>query len=264
MNIDTEKGMDFYHASLRYFNKGEHHIKRLCGYDVILFVFDGVLRFSEDGKEYEVGAGEYFVQKRGGSQDGRLPSTSPGYFYIHCKLHYSETGGIARRGTYDIPTMKPLFFELDRLCHQNGSFFQKNAVFYSIMSRLVSGKVYSGAAQKAAEYMQVHFRERVTLADLGAAAGYSKNQIINIFKKEYGRTPFEYLLRMRLSNAKMLMEVTSDSIEKISNESGFGDYSAFYKYFVKSEGVPPGKWRKMIYEDCGGRLRVKPTNDGEI
>lgn len=264
MNIDTEKSMEFYHASLRYFSKGEHHIKRLCGHDVVLFVFDGVLRFSENGSEYEVGAGEYFVQKRGGFQDGRSASTSPGYFYIHCKLPYCESGGIARQGTYDIPAMKPLFFELDRLCHQNGSFFQKNAVFYSIMSRLESGKVYSGAAQKAAEYMQAHFRESITLADLGAAAGYSKNQIINIFRKEHGKTPFEYLLEKRLSNAKMLMEVTSDSLEKISNESGFGDYSAFYKYFVKAEGVSPGKWRKLIHEACGERLRDKPMNESEV
>ena len=47
--IDLNKPIAYKHASLRFFNKNEHHIDRFCEDDVLLLVFDGVLRFSEDG-----------------------------------------------------------------------------------------------------------------------------------------------------------------------------------------------------------------------
>ena len=248
MYINAEKNMTFLHASLRYFKKDECHVKRLCSDDVILFVFEGVLRFSENGTEYEVHAGEYYIQQRDGFQDGKIPSDSPQYFYIHCKLPYCEDSGIPKRGTYDVSAMKPLFYELDSLCHQNSSFYQKNALFYSIMSRLEKRRAHSSAAENAVDYLKEHYCEKISLDDLSRISGYSKNQIINIFKKEYNLTPFEYLLKIRIENAKMLMEVTSDSLERISELSGFGDYSAFYKYFVRAEKVSPRKWREKIYK----------------
>ena len=48
--IDLNKNIDYKYASLRFFNEGEHHIDRICGENVLLLVFKGVLRFSEDGK----------------------------------------------------------------------------------------------------------------------------------------------------------------------------------------------------------------------
>ena len=50
--IDLNKNINYKYASLRFFNEGEHHIDRICGEDVLLLVFKGVLRFSEDGTEY--------------------------------------------------------------------------------------------------------------------------------------------------------------------------------------------------------------------
>ena len=62
--IDLNKNVVYKFASFRYFEKMEHHINRFCKDNVLLLVFDGVLRFSENGEETEVRAGEYYVQKR--------------------------------------------------------------------------------------------------------------------------------------------------------------------------------------------------------
>ena len=62
--IDLNCPITYINASLRFFKKEEHHITRLCSCDVLVLVFSGVLRFSEDNVPIEVGAGEYYIQKR--------------------------------------------------------------------------------------------------------------------------------------------------------------------------------------------------------
>ena len=40
-----------------------------------------------------------------------------------------------------------------------------------------------------------------------------------------------------------LLEVTSESAENIAIESGFNDYSHFYKLFYRENGISPKDWR---------------------
>ena len=61
--IDFNSPILYRHASFRYFEKNEHHITRFCIDNVLLLVYEGVLRFSEDGEEKEVRAGEYYIHE---------------------------------------------------------------------------------------------------------------------------------------------------------------------------------------------------------
>ena len=74
--INLERPITYKYASLRYFLEGEHHVSRLCRDDVLLLVFDGVLRFTEDGKPYEIHKGEYHIQRHGSLP----PKAGDGFF----------------------------------------------------------------------------------------------------------------------------------------------------------------------------------------
>ena len=56
--INMNKPITYLYSSLRYFNANECHVKRFCEEDILLLVFDGVLRFSENGHQQEVHAGQ--------------------------------------------------------------------------------------------------------------------------------------------------------------------------------------------------------------
>jgi transcriptional regulator GlxA family with amidase domain len=62
-------------------------------------------------------------------------------------------------------------------------------------------------------------------------------------------TPFEYLNDVKLKRAMYLMRVTSNSVEEISLECGFNNYSHFYRLFIRKNGLSPSKWREMIQMD---------------
>ena len=48
LNLDALP--EYLFSSMRNFEKNECHVRRICSDDVLLLVFKGVLRFSEDGK----------------------------------------------------------------------------------------------------------------------------------------------------------------------------------------------------------------------
>ena len=81
--IDLNKPIVYKHSSLRFFEKNEYHVDRVCNDDVLLLVYEGVLRFKENGEEYEIPAGRYHIQRHGSKQIGHLPSDSPKYLYVH-------------------------------------------------------------------------------------------------------------------------------------------------------------------------------------
>ena len=53
------------YSSFRYFEKHEQHTTRVYKWNVLVMVFEGVLRFRENGNMVEVSAGEYYIQKKG-------------------------------------------------------------------------------------------------------------------------------------------------------------------------------------------------------
>ena len=246
MEIDYEKPLQLLGASFRYFAPGEHHVRRTCACEVLILLFSGVLRFSEDGRETELRPGEYYVQRTGGLQDGRLVSDEPKYLYVH--FTGAGTGGpslLPRRGAFDIASLMPAMTELDRLSHSGGRLVEREAAFYRILSLLLPSPEPQGLAGAVGAWLEAHFREAVTLDMLAGEFHFSKNHILSRFKAGYGATPFRYLRALRLREARRMLEITSLPLEQIAAEAGFGDYSYFYRCFTEDTGVSPARWRRQ-------------------
>ena len=232
-------------ASLRFFEKNERYVTRFCKDDVLLMVYDGILRFTEDGVDYEITPGKYFIHKHDTFQSGTNESDEPRYFFVHFSSTWSEEGNVLpRSGDFDYLALRPYMERLDRLAHENSTYTEMCACFLEIMSLLYKKNEVVTTAGRIADYISVHFSEKITLELLSDEFHFSKNQIINIFKKKYSMTPIEYLSNIRIRNAQRLLEVTGKTAQSIALECGFNDYTAFYKLFVKYSGVSPERWRK--------------------
>ncbi len=234
----------FLHSSLRYFSEGEHHITRFCKDNVLLMVFEGVLRFTEDNICYEIHPGEYHIQKANTFQKGEKSSDCPKYLYVH--FHADWTDGdttLPFEGTFNYSMAKSLMEDLDKLSHTESSLVQKTAVFYELLLFLQQQKKPINIADKIAAFICRESLNEISLEKICKEFHFSKNHIINIFKKEFGVTPIQYINNFKINNAKYLLEVTSDTLENISLKSGFNDYSHFYKLFYKQTGLSPSIWR---------------------
>ncbi len=242
--VNLDKPIIYKHASLRFFNKNEKHITRICEDDVLVMVFDGILRFSENKKECEVKPGEYYIQQKNLLQEGILASDSPKYLYVHFKGEWTDEGTFPYKGVFDQKKMMEKMKEMDNVAHGNYNYTKRCEKFYEILNLLNNKSETKTVANKIADFID-NEKGMVSLEEICKNFNFSKNHIINIFKKQYGVTPVKYINDVKLKNARYLLEVTSESVENIAIESGFGDYSHFYKLFFRENKMSPTEWRKQ-------------------
>ena len=243
--IDLNKPIVYKHSSLRFFEKNEYHVDRVCNDDVLLLVYEGVLRFKENGEEYEIPAGRYHIQRHGSKQIGHLPSDSPKYLYVHFEGVWDDGANTLNYcGDFDYALLENLFKKMDRFAHENRTLTEQAAVFFDILSILYSNQLPKMRGNEMAKYIHHHFDERITLESLSKKFNYGKNQIINIFKRDFAQTPIEYLNKIRIQKALYLLEVTSNTTESIAAACGFKNYSHFYRLFVRQNGISPTEYRQ--------------------
>ncbi|WP_310603563.1 AraC family transcriptional regulator [Anaerosporobacter sp.] len=97
-------------------------------------------------------------------------------------------------------------------------------------------------------YISKNFAMKVTLEELASKFFIDKFYLTRLFKKEYGKTIFNYLLECRLLESKRLLRNTKLSIAEIAIQVGINDVSYFTKVFKKIEGLSPRDYRKKWQE----------------
>lgn len=95
------------------------------------------------------------------------------------------------------------------------------------------------------QILESSYAEKITLDMLAQKLFVSQSYLQKQFKHHYGCSPNDYLLQIRLSQAKVLLRNTSKSINDIAYEVGFNTPSYFISIFSKKEGVTPLAYRKM-------------------
>lgn len=242
--IDLNKPITYLHSSLRFFNENERHVNRFCKEYVLLLVYEGILRFSEDDVEYELYPGQYHIQKINTLQKGNVASRAPKYLYVHFFAELSDDDtALPFAGGFHYEELKALMNRLDMLSHNNGLLIEKTSCFFEILLKLRQKKEINKLSDQIAVFISKELHHKISLDMLCEAFHYSKNHIINVFKEEYNLTPFEYINNLRIQEAEHLLEVTSDSIHNIAQLCGFDNYSHFYRLFRRKNAVSPVEWR---------------------
>jgi AraC-like DNA-binding protein len=98
----------------------------------------------------------------------------------------------------------------------------------------------------AVRYLEQHFREHVQLSELAEFCNLSSTHVHRLFQRLLRMSPTEYLLALRLQEARRLLATTDDSLSTIALATGFFDQSHFTKRFRKVTGMTPTQFRKTF------------------
>ncbi|WP_034552312.1 helix-turn-helix transcriptional regulator [Carnobacterium funditum] len=94
-------------------------------------------------------------------------------------------------------------------------------------------------------YLEAHYIEDITLNDLARNYYLSPTNLSRIFKEETGDSPINYLIKIRLEQAKLLLATqTGITIKEISKLIGYNDALYFSKLFKKHYGQSPSAFLK--------------------
>lgn len=98
--------------------------------------------------------------------------------------------------------------------------------------------------KKSIKYIHANYIEKIQIPDLAKMEGLSNSRYITLFTKEFGKTPIEYILNLRLGRASELLLTTDMPISLVGSSSGYKDQYFFSKIFKKHMGVSPYEYRK--------------------
>ena len=101
--------------------------------------------------------------------------------------------------------------------------------------------------EKACDFMEQHFADRIYLDQICRYAGLSKSTLLRAFTKSKGVTPYSYLENIRIGKAKKLLEQGVPPIEA-ALQTGFSDQSHFTNYFNRFIRLAPGLYRDIFLE----------------
>lgn len=95
------------------------------------------------------------------------------------------------------------------------------------------------------KYVEEHYMERITIADIAGIAGFSESHFMRYFKETMGTSFIEYLKEYRLTMASRLLTTSESTILDIADEVGFENLSYFNRAFKIKYGMTPSQFRKQ-------------------
>ncbi len=95
----------------------------------------------------------------------------------------------------------------------------------------------------ASEYIVKNYSRPISVESLASHLVINKNYLIKLFKKSFSTTPNQYILKVRLYNAELMLADTDLSVESIAESCGFNTTSYFIKRFKERYGETPYVFR---------------------
>ena len=119
------------------------------------------------------------------------------------------------------------------------------SLLLSESEKVATGKFshYSENIFAACRFMEESFSSHITLSDIAAKAALSPNFFHTVFKDSTKKTPAEYLLNIRLTNAKNMLVNTDFPLSDIAVSCGFESQAYFCYVFKKYMNTTPKKYR---------------------
>ena len=93
------------------------------------------------------------------------------------------------------------------------------------------------------ELVDAHFRDRWTIGRYAETLGVSIDRLIDICSRMRGMTPKSLVDRRVLLEAQLLLESSSYTVEQIAYQLGFQTAAQFNRFFSRTSGKPPGRFR---------------------
>lgn len=102
------------------------------------------------------------------------------------------------------------------------------------------------AVAAAEAYLRENFEKQISITEVACEVGLSVFYFTRQFQRQYGISPYEYLITQRISNAKRLLLNSDMSVSRISEACGYNNPSIFIASFKSRVGMTPTFFRRSI------------------
>ncbi|HPM35520.1 MAG TPA: helix-turn-helix transcriptional regulator, partial [Spirochaetota bacterium] len=96
------------------------------------------------------------------------------------------------------------------------------------------------------EYIEKHFRERISMKELKSVIPYTERHINRIFSDETGITPVDYVRMTRIYHAAVSLIAENKSVVQTAFDCGYENLSVFYSDFSRFYSKSPKQFIKEM------------------
>ncbi|MDQ0060879.1 helix-turn-helix domain-containing protein [Paenibacillus harenae] len=111
-----------------------------------------------------------------------------------------------------------------------------------------NGKDVSQVVEKIQRYMEENLGEDFSREQAAEHVFLNPAYLSRLFRRETGFSLTDYLVRLRITKARVELEKTNNRISDIAVAVGYANFSHFSKLFKKMTGLTPQEYRKKYQE----------------
>lgn len=89
------------------------------------------------------------------------------------------------------------------------------------------------------EFIEAHPAQRHTIKDLSLIAEINRNKLTYGFKKITGKSIHQYIIQVRMENAKRMLLTTDKPVKAVAQLNGYSNTENFTNAFKKFYGYTP-------------------------
>lgn len=98
--------------------------------------------------------------------------------------------------------------------------------------------------ERATCYFNEHYNQQIVIEEYAKSRAMTANWFAQNFKKITRLTPMQYILSLRITNAKNLIDNTDYNMTKVAELVGYDDSMYFSRLFKKHTGMTPTEYKK--------------------
>jgi AraC family transcriptional regulator len=110
----------------------------------------------------------------------------------------------------------------------------------------IIGLLSARDTQMVKDYIEANLDAALTIAELSEVVNLSTHHFSELFRKTIGLTPHQYVLKIRIERAMMLLQSTQHPIVTIAQQVGFQTQSHFTRIFRQHTQVTPKQYRDQF------------------
>lgn len=230
----------------------------------LLYIYEGKAHFYFDGVERIVNKGEMVLFR---------PYDHQSYFYFpkdKCQsywVHFTGSEVDKILDYYQLPNKENIFYSSTspeykwlfeqmirelQLCRANYQELLTMALrhIFLLINRYLKESKKSGISayneiEHAIRYFNEHYKEDINIEDYAKSLHMSACWFNRRFKQVTKVTPLQYIISIRIANAKTLLETKDYNVAETAREVGFSNPLYFTRLFTKNTGISPSEYKKL-------------------
>lgn len=108
-------------------------------------------------------------------------------------------------------------------------------------------EAYSGSRiAEAIRFIEQQYKTDISMDDIASSVSLSNRHFSRIFKSETGMTPSSFVKKIRIREARKLLEESNCSVKEIMYQVGYSDPKSFRKAFFELTNLSPTQYRAAV------------------